>query len=106
MGCCLGVLLLGGAPRVALFLWWFMYPARVEGAFQSWSTTLGSITAPQWTWPLIGLVLLPWTTVAYVFVSPGGITTLEWAVIAIALLLDLGAHGGSGRAYRRRRSTS
>ncbi len=106
MGCCLGALFLGGLPRVALLLWWFVDPARIDGAFRGWSTTVGSFTAPQWTWPLVGLVLLPWTTGAYVFVSPGGITTLEWAVIAIGLLLDLGAHGGSGRAYRQRRSTN
>jgi len=106
MGCCLGVLLLGGAPRIALLFWWFMDPARVDVTFRGWSTTVGSITAPQWIWPLVGLLLLPWTTVAYIFVSPGGLTTLEWAVIAIALLLDLSTHGGSGRAYQQRRSAS
>ena len=104
MGCCLGVLLLAGAPRVALFLWWFMDPVRIDATFRGWSTTVGSITAPLWIWPLAGLLLLPWTTVAYVFVSPGGISTLEWVVLAIALLLDLSTHGGSGRAYRQRRS--
>ncbi len=104
MGCCLGVLLLGGAPRLALLFWWFMDPARVDGTFRGWSTTAGGITAPHWIWPAAGLVLLPWTTLAYIFVSPGGITTLGWAIIVIALLLDLGAHGGSGRAYHRRRS--
>ena len=106
MGCCLGVLLLGGAPRIALLFWWFMDPARVDGTFRGWSTTVGSLTAPPWIWPLVGLLLLPWTTVAYIFVSPGGITTLEWVVIVIALLLDLSTHGGSGRAYQRRRSAS
>lgn len=105
MGCCLGVLLLGGAPRIAMLLWWFMDPARVAGTFAGWSTTVGSITAPQWIWPLAGLLLIPWTTVAYIFVSPGGLTTLEWVVLGIALLMDLGAHGGSGRAYRQRRSS-
>ena len=47
-------------------------------------------------------MLLQWTTLAYVFVSPGGINTLEWVVLIIALLLDLGAHGGGGRVYQRR----
>jgi len=102
MGCCLGVLLLAGAPRVALILWWFMDPARVNATFAGWTTTLGSITAPHWIWPLVGLVVLPWTTIAFVFVSPGGLSTLEWVVLAIALFMDLGTHGGSGRAYRRR----
>ena len=105
MGCCLGVLLLAGAPRMALFVWWFLDPVRINGAFGGWSTTLGNVTAPAWIWPLVGLLILPWTTVAYVFVSPGGLSTLEWIVLGIALLLDLGAHGGGGSAYRRRRSS-
>jgi hypothetical protein len=106
MGCCLGVLLLGGAPRLALALWWFVDPVRVDATFRGWSTTVGSITAPAWIWPAVGFLLLPWTTVAYIFVSPGGISTLEWVVIVIALLLDLSTHGGSGRAYQQRRSSS
>jgi hypothetical protein len=104
MGCCLGVLLLAGAPRVALVLWWFTNPARVVGTFHGWATTIGNVTAPGWIWPLLGFLLMPWTTVAFVFVAPGGITTLEWVVLGIALLLDLGAHGGGGRAYSERRS--
>jgi hypothetical protein len=106
MGCCLGVLLLGGAPRLALLLWWFVDPTRIIGAFAGWSTTVGTFTAPNWAWPAVGFLLLPWTTIAYVFVSPGGISTLEWVVLGIALLLDLSAHGGSGRAYSQRRTTA
>ena len=104
MGCCLGVLLLAGAPRLALLLWWFMDPARIGATFRGWSTTVGSITAPSWIWPVIGLLLVPWTTVAFIFVSPGGLTTLEWAVLVIALLMDLSTSGGGGHAYRRSRS--
>jgi hypothetical protein len=99
------VLLLGGAPRIALLFWWLMDPARVVGTFGNWSATVGSVTAPSWTWPLAGLFLVPWTTVAYVFTSPGGLSTLEWIIIVIALVMDLGAHGGSGRAYQQRRSS-
>ncbi len=104
MGCCLGALLLAGAPRIALALWWFLDPVRIIDSFHGWTRTLGSVTAPVWIWPLVGLLLLPWTTVAYVFVSPGGLSTLEWVVMVIALLFDLGAHGGGGRAYRQRRA--
>lgn len=106
MGCCLGVLLLAGAPRVALALWWFVDPARIDATFRGWSTTLGSITAPAWVWPLAGLLILPWTTVAYVFVAPGGVSGLEWVLLGIALLFDLGTHGGAGPAYRRRNASS
>jgi hypothetical protein len=105
MGCCLGVILLGGAPRLALFVWWLADPSRVLGAFARWTATVGGLTAPMWVWPLAGFVFLPWTTVAYVFVAPGGITTLKWIVLVVALLIDLSTHGGSGRAYRSRRSS-
>lgn len=104
MGCCLGVLLLGGAPRLALLVWWLSDPARIAATFGGWPLTLGGLTAPSWAWPLAGLLVLPWTTVAYVFVAPGGITTWKWVVLVIALLFDLSTHGGSNEAYRRRRS--
>ena len=103
MGCCLVVLLLAGAPRVALLLWWFLEPARVSGTFAGWTTTLGTLTAPSWVWPLIGVLFVPWTTVAYVFLAPGGLSTLEWVVLVIAVVMDLSTHGGSERAYRQRR---
>jgi hypothetical protein len=106
MGCCLGVILLAGAPRVALALWWFVDPVRILGTFAHWSTTVGSFTAPGWIWPAAGLLLLPWTTIAYVFVAPGGISALEWVILGVALLLDLGTHTGSGRTYRQRRATA
>lgn len=104
MGCCLGILLLAGAPRVALLLWWLVDPLRFQAVFGGWSTVLGSITFPVWIWPLLGFLLLPWTTVAYVFVAPGGIGMLEWLILVLALLLDLSTHGGGGRYYSRRRS--
>lgn len=106
MGCCLGVLLLAGAPRVALLLWWFMDPLRIEATFSSWSASVGGFIVPQWGWPLLGLFVLPWTTVAYILVFPGGIGPIGWAVVVFGLLLDLSAHGGSGRAYRKRRKKS
>lgn len=92
MGCCLGVLLLAGAPRIALLVWWLADPARVTGVFSTW------------LWPALGFLLLPWTTVAYVFVAPGGVSGLDWLILVIGLLLDLGAHGGGGREYTRRRA--
>ncbi len=104
MGCCLGLLLLAGAPRLALALWWLMDPQRVIGTFGGWSTTVGTFTAPVWAWPLVGLLLVPWTTVAFIFVAPGGVIGLEWVVLAIGALIDLGVLGGGGNEYSRRRS--
>ena len=104
MGCCLGVILLAGAPRFALLVWWITDPTRVVGTFARWTATVGGVTSPMWIWPLAGFLLVPWTTVAYVFVAPGGISTLEWVILGIALLIDLSTHGGGGRAYQQRRS--
>lgn len=81
-----------------------MDPRRIVDTFSGWTTTVGSLIFPSWIWPLVGLLLLPWTTVAFVFVSPGGLSTLEWVVLGVALLFDLGTHGGSGRGYQQRRA--
>ena len=104
MGCCLGVSLLAGAPRLALLIWWFSDAARVTGTFAAWPKVLAGLSLPNWAWPLAGLLLMPWLTVGYIWVAPGGVAGWEWAVLAIALLFDLSTHGGSGREASRRRS--
>ncbi|MGV8084117.1 MAG: hypothetical protein AB2L09_10870 [Coriobacteriia bacterium] len=90
MGCCLFALVLAGAPRVALILWWFFDSARVVSPFTTW------------LWPLLGLILLPWLTLAYVWVAPGGIVGFDWVILAVGLLLDIGTHGGEYRARESR----
>jgi hypothetical protein len=50
---------------------------------------------PAWLWTLLGAILLPWTTLTYLFLFPGGIVGYEWIVLGIAFLFDLGSHGGS-----------
>ena len=103
MGCCLLAALLIGAPRLGIFIWWFADATRFAEAFPGWS--LGAnLPVPGWAMPLLGFVFLPWTTVAYLWVSPGGLSTLDWIILAIAFLIDLGTHGGGGQAYRRRRN--
>lgn len=101
MGCCLGVLLLGGAPRLALIFWWIFDPSRVESAF-NWTTVVGDYTIPLWVWPVVGFIFLPWVTIAYVFVSPDGVVGAEWLIMLFALLLDIGVFGGGASARRKR----
>ena len=80
-------------PRIALLLWW-IFGDRVDLAFDSW------------IWPLLGLLLLPWTTLAYLLVwSPVlGVDGAEWIVVALGFLLDVLTY--SGRAARARYGTS
>ena len=91
--CCLALTagLLG--PRIALLVWW-IFGDRVELAFDSW------------IWPLIGLLLLPWTTLAYLIVwSPiVGVDGGEWIVVALGFLADVLTY--SGRAASARYETS
>jgi hypothetical protein len=88
--CLLLILLLLG-PRTAIFFWWLTSPERWDRAYDSFLV------------PFLGFVLAPWTTLAYVVVAPAGVNGLDYFVLGVALLVDIGASGsGSDRARRRR----
>ena len=92
MGCLIALLALI-TPRLVLFFVWIFTP-YVSRAFNSF------------IWPLLGFIFLPFTTLVYVLVwTPGvGVTGLAWLWVALAFLLDLTWHSGSGyRASRRER---
>ncbi len=97
--CCITTLALVLISRIAIIYWWLVDPQRFILAFQNWEV-LG-ISLPVWLWPLLGALFLPWTTLAYLFVFPGGITGYEWILLGVALLVDLTGHGGSYRHRRR-----
>ena len=87
MCCFLTTLVLIG-PRAAIVLWWIAQPLR-------WQTTFTSFM-----WPLLGLIFLPWVTLMYVLVAPGGVVGFDWLWLVLALMVDLGSYGGG--AYSRR----
>jgi hypothetical protein len=71
MCCLLGAAAIIG-PRFALAVWW-IFGNKVDTAFDSW-----------WV-PLLGLIFLPWTTLAYVIAwQPGGLDG-GWDVILVFL---------------------
>ena len=91
--CCMVSTFLLMGPRISGALWLLARPLLWESAFSSW------------IWPLIGLLLLPWTTLMYVWVFAGGVTGSEWLWIALAVTLDLasyygGAYGSSNRPIK------
>jgi hypothetical protein len=73
--------------RVALLVIWFTTPL-VNRAFGGY-----------WIVPLLGVLLLPLTTLTYVivFTLAGSVTGLNWLWVAGALLLDLGVNSTSAR---------
>ena len=88
--CCLFTALFLLGPRAAVIIWWIVDPAR-------WSLAFSSVL-----WPIIGLVLMPWTTLMWVIVAPGGVNGLDWLWIGLAVFLDVSMWSGSAWGNRDR----
>ena len=88
--CCLFTTLVFLGPRVGLLVWWLIDPLRWEAAFSNF------------LWPLLGFLFLPWTTLMYVGIFPGGVTGFDWIWLGLALLADIGSYGGGAYGNRGR----
>jgi hypothetical protein len=90
MGCIVALF-----ARVALLVVWLSTPL-VDRAFHG-----------GWLLPLLGIIFLPITTLAYVLVYyiSGSVTGWGWLWVVLAFLLDLGAHSFPARSAVRARST-
>jgi hypothetical protein len=77
-------------PRAGILLWWLMQPLRWEVAFNSF------------IWPMLGFLFLPWTTLMYVLVLPGGVTGFDWVWIGLSVLSDISMYAGGGYGNRDR----
>ena len=89
--CCffLGLVVLG--PRIVGAFWWLFQPLRWQNAFENW----GGL---WWIWPVLGLIFLPWTTLMYVIVAPGGMVGWDWFWVGLMLVGDIMSYaGGVGR---------
>ena len=64
--CCLFTTLVLFGPRLGILVWWLIAPARWNAAFETF------------LWPFLGFLFLPWTTLMYVVVFPGGVTGFDW----------------------------
>ncbi|MET1231663.1 MAG: hypothetical protein ABWY52_02285 [Candidatus Limnocylindrales bacterium] len=91
MCCLLGILAILG-PRAAILVWWIADQARWNLAFENFLV------------PLLGFIFLPWVTLAYVLVYPGGVEGFDWIWLGLALLIDVGSWFGGGWKNRGRMS--
>jgi len=89
--CCLISIASMLGPRLAILVWYLFDQARWQATFDTW------------IWPLLGSLFLPWTTLAYVLVARNGIQGLEVVLIVLAVLIDLGSHGGGYKSQKRRK---
>lgn len=79
--CCLLLVLGLLGPRVAFGATW-LFTERVTLAFHG-----------GWVWPLLGLIFLPWTALAYVFVwAVAGISAGGWLLVGLGFVLDLATY--------------
>jgi hypothetical protein len=78
-------LLIGISPRLGAAALW-LFTDWVERAFDS-----------GWILPLVGIVLLPWTTDLYVLGDIIGDAAAPWGILGIfiGLFLDIAVHAGS-----------
>lgn len=81
--------------RLALLVVWLSTPL-VQRAFHG-----------GWILPLLGLLLLPITTLTYVLIYyiDGSVTGWGWLWVALAVLLDLAANSFPARRAARARNT-
>jgi hypothetical protein len=85
---CLVIFALIFSPRLVMVIWWLLDMAR-------WSATFDNVLVP-----ILGFILVPWTTLMYVLVAPGGVTGIDWLLLGVAVVVDVGSLGG-GAARRR-----
>lgn len=99
MPCLVGCLAVA-FPRLALILVWLFGPdAYLTSPY------------PHWGWAVVGFFLLPTTTLAFSYgtisLAPSGeMSPFAWLLVAVAMVIDLGLHGGGSRTVvheRRRR---
>jgi hypothetical protein len=91
--CCLALVAGFLGPRIALFIWW-VFGSKVDAAFDTW------------VWPLLGLIFLPWTTLAYVVMwsAIGGVEGWEWLIVALGFAADVATY--SARSAKSRYQTA
>jgi hypothetical protein len=87
--CCLALTAGFLGPRIALLAWW-IFGDKVDVAFDTWA------------WPLLGLIFLPWTTLAYVLMWSvvGGVEGAEWLVVALGLVADIATYSSRAATSR------
>jgi hypothetical protein len=79
------------SPRLAIIATW-LFSGVLERAYDSWLV------------PVIGFFILPWTTLAYAWMYDAGagrtVEGIEWVLVGVAVLIDVGSLLGGGRSRR------
>ena len=87
--CCFILTIAFFGPRLGFIAYWFLDRARVSAAFD------GALI-----WPLLGVIFVPWVTLAYTYFFPVG--GWEW-IVALAAAVDFTTWAGGGSRRRQLR---
>jgi hypothetical protein len=91
--CCFLTLFMLFGPRLAGVFWWLARPLRWVGAAGAFDT---------WIWPVLGLIFVPFTTLMYVAIAPGGIVGWDWLWMGLGVAADVASYAGGGYGNRQR----
>ena len=87
--CCFFTALLFVGPRLAILVWYLFTPVYVNSAFDSFM------------WGFLGFLFLPWTTLMYIAIYPGGIIGFDWILLGLGIFADMAHYFG---IYRNKES--
>ena len=79
--CCFLLLSSALGPRFVILAMW-LFGNRVDLAFSTW------------LWPLLGLLLAPWTTMMYLLTwsVANGVSGADWILVGIGVAIDIGTY--------------
>ena len=83
--CCFFTALLFVGPRLAILVWYLFTPVYVNSAFDSFF------------WGFLGFLFLPWTTLMYIAIYPGGIIGFDWILLGLGIFADMATYFGGYR---------
>ena len=87
--CCFITALFFVGPRLAILVWYIFSPLYVNGAFDNF------------IWGFLGWLFLPWTTLMYISIYPGGIMGFDWILLGLGVFADIFSYLGSYRERER-----
>ena len=87
--CCFLTALLFFGPLLGILVLYIINPVYVNRAFDSF------------IWGLLGCIFLPWTTLMYIAIYPGGIVGFDWILLGLGVFADMASYFGG---YRNRES--
>jgi len=80
--CCFFTSIMFLGPRAAMLIWYIFQPRYLNAGFDNF------------IWGFIGWLFLPWSTLMYLIIYPGGIVGFDWIFLGLGVFADMGMYFG------------